>query len=90
MLIDQFLPLFQFEEKHKTEIFAPSQSVMEIVNHLDPFDDRLTNAMMSLRKFLAQLSSLICRKPSTPFSFKNFQQLKQNHEEIVFGLIGKF
>lgn len=90
MLIDQFLPLFQFEEKHEIQIFAPSQSAMEVINHLDPFDDRLTNAMMNLRKFPAQFSSLIRRKPPTPFNFNNFQRLEQNHEEIVFGLIGKF
>lgn len=84
------LPQHQFRERHEIPITASSQKVMEILNKIDPFDDRITRAMMTFRKLPAQLSSRIQRKPLAPFDFQNFQQLTCNHKEIVFGLIGKF
>lgn len=90
MLIDRFLPQFQFIESHEIFIDAPMEIIMLTLKELDPFDDKISNCFMTLRKLPNQFLSLFSKRAPKPFSFENFNQLGANQQELVFGLIGKF
>lgn len=84
MLINTFLPNFQFSEKHAIAISAPQDIIMNIIINNDPFTDKLTKTLMRIREIGRT-------KSKKTFGFDNFFLLgKQENKEVIYGLIGKF
>ncbi|UYZ84407.1 hypothetical protein MTZ49_02200 [Entomomonas sp. E2T0] len=92
MLIDIFLPSFQFSEKHCITISAPPDIIMDVIINNDPSADKLTKILMKIREFPMKLYSFHRAKEiKEPFGFHSFLFLgSQESKEVTYGLIGKF
>jgi hypothetical protein len=93
-LIDTFLPLHQFSERHQTTVRCPPGKLLDIIQTFRPPRDRLGDAAMSIRQFPARLLHRLApaRRPRPrPFTPANFTPLGRDADrEIVGGLVGRF
>ncbi len=94
MLIDDYLPSFQFRESHQRTITASPMEVLNAVTTLETADDRWVNTFIWLRELPGRLLSnqnASTNSEKTPFGLQNFTVLERNGDlEIVFGLVGRF
>lgn len=93
MIIDKYLPKFQFREEHALEVAAsPSQALESALNY-QLADDPFFRSMIALRELPARIMDFISgtqSAPVQPFSMKNFTLLEVSEErEAVFGLAGR-
>ncbi|MFG1397679.1 hypothetical protein [Roseixanthobacter pseudopolyaromaticivorans] len=94
MIIDKYLPHFQFCEKHAIEIAAPPSAVLTAAMNYQFSSDPFLRSMIAVRELPARISDVIGRtrsEPAPPFSMKNFSLLEVSEgREAVFGLAGRF
>jgi hypothetical protein len=94
MLIDKYVPSFQFRERHTLEISAQASDVLRAAVNYQPENDPIIRAAIAIREFPNKLvdrikgSSLPAKRP---FSMENFTLLDHLEDrEVVFGLAGRF
>lgn len=95
LLIDRFLPSFQFAEHHQQLVRADSaaqvlEAVEQVIVRPDPWIERL----IAVREWPARSLAKWLSKPAlapVSFGYANFTRLgKTEGEEIAFGLAGRF
>jgi len=93
-LIDDFLPTYQFSERHQTLVRCRPGELLDIIQNFEPPPDRFTDIMMVVRQIPAGL--LHRAAPARfaaprPFARANFAPLgRDGDREIVGGLVGRF
>lgn len=88
MLIDEFLPTYDFSERHETKIRASAKKVYAAVGATDFSESWVIWGLTSLRGlgFAGASAKLTLRE-----GFDNFAILSERaNEEILLGLAGKF
>lgn len=94
-LIDEFLPHYQFVERHATLVRADPARIFDIVLTRDVLrEDSFVRAMLTLRALPSALWQRIraTQRPTiTTFGMQNFTSLgRDGNREILYGLIGRF
>ncbi|MGX7347333.1 hypothetical protein ACWM9A_15925 [Acetobacter pasteurianus] len=94
MLIDKYIPSFQFSEQHSLEINAQASDVLHAAINYQPDNDSIIRAAIIIREFPNKLIDRIkgnSLSAQRSFSLRNFTLLDhlENHE-VVFGLAGRF
>jgi hypothetical protein len=93
-LIDDYLPAYQFSERHSRPIAAAPERVMAAVAAYRPDDDRFFAAMIGLRELPMRLTAKLSGRPpalAAPFGLENFTRLVERPgSESVYGLVGRF
>jgi hypothetical protein len=93
-LMDEFLPRYQFIERHQTTVRCRPGELLDIIQTFEPPPDRLTNIAVAARQLPARLQHFVTRSqqpPPEPFAATNFSPLgRDGDKEIVGGLVGKF
>ncbi len=85
MLIDDFLPEYDFNETHEIEIDASAERVFETVKSVDICDSRIVRWLFRLRGLRTEGFTLDRIRDI------NFIPLAENNsEELVLGIIGRF
>lgn len=93
MLIDEFLPEYDFDEKHEITIPASAEKVCAAVDSLDFNESAVIRWLFWLRGLAAQDNGAESAKSLTlnDITKSNFVVLDEKPcEEILFGLVGKF
>jgi hypothetical protein len=97
MLLDKYLPTFQFNEIHRVTVRASPEETFAAIKQLTPSElSPLVNLMLNLRGLPARLSGergmeLKGEKPMLAVMYAGgFIPLEESSDEIVFGLIGQF
>lgn len=93
-LMDQYLPRYQFSERHQVTVRATSGELLDIIQNFQPPKDRFGETAMLVRQLPAKLMHLLApsrtRRPS-PVTQANFIPLARDGDrEMVGGLVGKF
>lgn len=86
-LADDFLPSFEFSERHEGIVHAPASRIFAVIPTFTATDDHIVRALLAIREAPARLMGRIS---SQPFGMHRFTLLAQNESEIVFGLCGRF
>jgi hypothetical protein len=93
-LMKEFLPNFQFIERHQTEVRCRPGELLDIIQNFQSPKDRFSEIAMVVRQLPAKLMHWMApsRVPRhLPFTPANFIPLARDGDrEIVAGLIGKF
>ena len=85
MLIDDFMPDYDFSEKHDTEIVAPPAQIFETMKSVDICESAVFRWLFRLRGLRTKGFTL------DKIADANFIELAQRkNKELVLGLIGKF
>lgn len=97
MLLDKYLPTFQFNEIHRVTVRASLETTFAAIKQLTPSElSPLVNLMLNLRSLPARLTGergmeLKGEKPMLDVMYAGgFIPLEESSDEIVFGLIGQF
>lgn len=96
MLIDRYLPVFQFHEEHAITVAAAPGPVLEATLAYSPFaDDPVVRAAIALRelprKLLERMIPTRRPRPDQELSLDSFTRLDViDGEEAVLGLAGRF
>lgn len=85
MLIDNYLPVFHFNEKHVIKIASDAETISSVMEQYDLGQSRLIRLLFWLR---GMPSTNISMRSLTKGGFIELERLQ--HEEIVIGLIGQF
>jgi hypothetical protein len=95
LLLDQFLPRWDFAERHQTLVAAPAERVFLAVWELDLSRSPLTGALMRLRELPWRLRR---RSPRLPLNANSLDKLlaagfillgREEPRELVLGLVGR-
>jgi hypothetical protein len=86
-LANDFLPSFEFSERHEGNVDAPASRVFAVIPTLTATDDPIVRALLAIREAPARLTGKIS---SRPFGMHRFTLLAQDENEMVFGLCGRF
>ena len=90
MLIDDFLPNYDFSEKHRIQVRAPITVTYEAVRHLDITQSKLSMLLFRLRGIPTGKDGI------AKFDIDNFQKMRfillgeRTNEEFLLGLVGRF
>jgi hypothetical protein len=88
MLIDEFLPKFDFRERHAVSIHAPARVILDCVTRQRAQDDPLVRFAIKLRELPSQL---LKRSRPQPFDLDDFTFLgRDGDRSVAFGLTGAF
>ena len=88
MLIDEFLPVYDFSERHETRIRASAEKVFEAVGTTDFNESWVIWGLLAMRGLGFGNTSA---KLTLRDAFDNFSVLSEKpNEEILLGLAGKF
>jgi hypothetical protein len=97
MLLDNFLPAYDFNEVHSININASPDTIMNAVKALPPSEiSSIFRILFAIRELPARLMgnnnpTLLDAKPLLDQMFDNdFFVLAETKEEFVFGAIGQF
>jgi hypothetical protein len=97
MLLDKYLPTFQFNEIHRVTVRASPEETFAAIKQLTPSElSPLVNLMLNLRSLPARLSGergmeLKGEKPMLDVMYAGgFVPLEESSDEIVFGMVGQF
>jgi hypothetical protein len=86
MLIDDFLPTFDVNERHSVQVNAPVENVYLAVRHLDLSHAGISRVLFRLRGIRASASSNL-----DDFLRMGFILLGEKpNEELLLGLVGRF
>jgi hypothetical protein len=85
MLIDEFLPTYEFSERHKTVVPAPPDVVRRAVDEWRPEDSTLWRVLVRLRGMGRPAGSIRDWAASSRFIC-----LADTPDELVFGIAGRF
>ena len=93
-LIDEFLPTYQFSERHQILVRCGPGELLDIIQNFETPPDRFAETMMVVRQIPAGLLHRAAPArfpPPRPFTRANFAPLgRDGDREIVGGLIGRF
>ena len=85
MLIDEFLPKYDFVETHDIEVCASAEAVFSVIDEVDLRESPIIRWLLFLRGLPIEHLRLRDLQKS------NFEILgKRDNEELLFGLAGKF
>ncbi len=97
MLIDEFLPTFQFNEVHRVTVRATPEKTFAAIKQLTWAElSPLVNLLLGIRGLPARLGgksepTMDASKPMLDLMYaQGFIPLAESANEIVFGLIGQF
>lgn len=94
MLSDDYLPAYQFVERHQRQIAASRAQVMHALQQLPTWQDPWVRRFIQLRELPARLAARLGYRNAltqrAPFGLHEFTLLACNSEEIVWGLAGHF
>ena len=97
MLLDEFLPAFQFNEVHKVQVCASSEKTFAAIKELSWGElSPIVNLLLGIRSLPSRLAShgeprIDSRQPMLTGMYQSgFIPLAESPNEIVFGLIGQF
>ena len=89
MLIDEFLPVYDFSERHETNISASAEKVFEALDSTDLADSWLIWGLFALRGLgWSRASKKLTLREMTGSGFAILGETP--NEEILLGLAGKF
>lgn len=94
-LIDQFLPTYQFRERHALVTDAPAAALLDAVSLPSAMDDPWTRQFIRLRELpdrvLGRLGGGSGLRDRAAFGIGDFMPLgRDGDQELAFGLIGRF
>jgi hypothetical protein len=95
-LIDEFLPVFEFVERHAVDVRAPRVAVDGALRRVDLAESRLIRALLWLRGLPARRSADARAPARTRLTLdtlerRGFTRLADRpEEEVVFGVVGRF
>ena len=95
-LLDKFLPVYDFRERHHTFVNAQGTRVARALRELSPADLTLMQMLMAIRSIPSRLSGRggwapdIRRSVLEEFGEAGFLTLAADDREIVVGRIGQF
>jgi hypothetical protein len=94
MLINHYVPIFQFRERHEIFVDAQPSALLDVVTQPDVAADPWMRTFIHIREFPERLLSRLGRggelKNKPPFGMDNFLLLGRDADrEIAFGLLGK-
>jgi len=85
MLIDDFMPRFDFSETHDIRIRATAENVFRVVNEIDFCESWVVRWLLRLRGMPSEKMSL------SELPKSNFEKLGESkNREFLIGLVGKF
>ena len=87
MLIDTFLPIYDFGEKHETNVRASAEKVYAAVNSADLSDSWIISGLLTLRG-LGRTAKTLTLRDMTKDGFAVLGE--KPDEEVLLGLAGKF
>lgn len=94
MLSDDFLPDYQFCERHQRQVAASAAQVMRALQLLPAWQDPWVQRFIWLRELPARLAARLghgnALAQRAPFGLHEFTLLAGNEREIVWGLAGDF
>ncbi|CAI3931159.1 unnamed protein product [Commensalibacter communis] len=90
MLIDKYLPYYQFNEQHSIIVDAAAHTVLTNAIKYNTQEDFFYRIAKYLRELPHKILNYRSHKPAKSFSMKRFTVLESNKEEIVYGLLGRF
>jgi hypothetical protein len=93
MLIDDFMPTYDFSEKHETTVRISTETVYEALNSFDFNESSVIRWLFRLRGLASKnrcdaTKQVLTLRDMTKFDFVVLGE--RPNEEILFGLIGKF
>ncbi len=93
MLIDEFMPTYDFDEKHETSVRASAETVYAALNSFDFNESAVIRWLFRLRGLASKNScdaggQVLTLRDMTKFDFVVLGE--KPNEEILFGLVGKF
>jgi hypothetical protein len=87
-LIDEFMPRFDFRERHAALIHAPANIILDCVTRQRAQDDPLVRLAISLRELPSRLMK---RSRKRPLDLDDFTFLgREGDRGVAFGLTGAF
>jgi hypothetical protein len=94
-LIDRYLPVFQFRERHQLVVDARAEGLIDAAMVPENTDDPWVRTFIQLRELPDRLLAKFGRRSAlaeqTGFGLGNFTFLgRDSDREIAFGLVGKF
>lgn len=94
-LIDRFLPVFQFRERHSLVVDAHPQALLDAVLLPETMTDPWTRIFLTLRELPARVMRAVGAAHAPPdhvaFGMEHFMHLGHDPErELAFGLAGRF
>lgn len=92
-LIDDFVPDYQFSERHARRIAADPVRIIDAVATYQPEVDPFFKAMIGLREMPTRALRRVTRKGGdlpAPFGLHNFTLLSRRDDQLIYGLIGQF
>jgi hypothetical protein len=91
MLIDHYLPVFQFREQHHMQADAPPGALLDAAAQPQTSEDPWARRFIALRELPGRLSGARGLQHTPPFGLGNFVLLgRDGDRELAFGLLGKF
>jgi hypothetical protein len=97
MLLDSYLPKYEFNEVHAINIQAPPEKIFRALKELTPSElSPVFRILFAIRSLPARLmgqddKTFALSKPLLEQMYENdFVVLAETERELVFGLIGKF
>lgn len=88
MLIDDFMPVYDFTEKHETIVRASAEKVYATVNSVDVADSWIIGGLLTLRGLGRKSAKTLTLRDMTKEGFAVLGE--KPNEEILLGLAGKF
>src|SRR5258707_10856896 len=94
-LIDEFLPSYQFSERHQAAVRCGPGELLDIIQNFQPPRDGFSETAMFVRQLPAKLMHWVApsRAPRpSPFTLANFIPLARDgdREKLSLGLSGNF
>jgi hypothetical protein len=93
MLIDEFMPIYDFDEKHEINVRASGETVYATLNSFDFNDSAVIRWLFKLRGLASKKSCDANAKTQTLRDMTKFGFVvlgEKPSEEILLGLVGKF
>lgn len=88
MLIDDFMPNYNFSEKHEINVRASAEKVYTAINSIDLSESWIISGLLTLRGLGRRSAKTLTLRDMTK---DNFAVLGEKpNEEILLGLAGKF
>lgn len=94
-LIDQYLPTYQFQERHQLLVDASPAALLDAASSPEVADDPWARNFIRLREFPDRLMGALGGhsglRDRDPFGFQSFTLLGRDEDrELAFGLVGRF
>jgi hypothetical protein len=88
MLIDDFMPGYDFSEKHETRVRASAEKVYATVNSIDLAESRIIGGLLTLRGLGRKSAKTLTLRDMTKDGFAVLGE--KPDEEVLLGVAGKF